>query len=126
MLTNIGSDRVRSVRALSRRSVRERESLFLVEGPQAVREVVAHRCDAVKDLYVDAEAASRHTTVLEAARAGGVSIHEVSQEVLAAMCDTKVPQGILAVCRPIDTDLDTVLAGHPEAPADPHQRPRPR
>jgi RNA methyltransferase, TrmH family len=94
--------------------MRERESLFLVEGPQAVREVVVHRCDAVKDLYVDAEADSRHTTVLDSARAGGVSIHEVSQEVLAAMCDTKVPQGILAVCRPIDIDLDTVLAGHPK------------
>jgi TrmH family RNA methyltransferase len=114
VLTNIGSDRVRSVRALSRRSMRERESLFLVEGPQAVREVVVHRCDAVKDLYVDVEAGSRHPAVLEAARAGGVAIHEVSQEVLAAMCDTKVPQGILAVCRPIDVDLETALASYPK------------
>jgi len=109
MLTNISSDRVRSVRALSRRAVRERECLFLAEGPQTVGEVIEHRPDAVKDLYVDAQAAGRHTLLLETAHAAGLSIREVSSEVLAAMCDTKVPQGIVAVCRPIDVDLDVVL-----------------
>ena len=113
MLTNVGSDRVRSVRALSRRAVREREALFLAEGPQAVREVVEHRSDAVKDLYVDGEAGTGHTALLEAARAAGLSVREVSTEVLAAMCDTKVPQGIIAVCRPINVDLDYVLDLHP-------------
>ncbi|NMM32582.1 MAG: RNA methyltransferase [Phycicoccus sp.] len=113
MLTNISSDRVRSVRALSRRAVREREGLFLVEGPQTVGEVVAHRPDAVKDLYVDVQAAGRHTVVLEAAQTAGLSIREVSSDVLCAMCDTKVPQGIVAVCRPIDVDLDVVLELRP-------------
>ena len=111
-LTNIGSDRVRSVRALSRRAMRERAGLFLVEGPQAVREVVAYRPDTVQDLYVEA-GTDRHTAVLEAAWAGGLPTREVSPEVLAAMCDTLVPQGIVAVCRPIDVDLDAVLDGHP-------------
>ena len=113
MLTNIGSDRVRAVRALSRRAVREREGLFLAEGPQAVREVVAHRSDAVQDLYVDIQSGTRHTAVLEAAQAAGVPTREVSHEVLSAMCDTKVPQGIVAVCRPINVDLDAVLNAHP-------------
>jgi TrmH family RNA methyltransferase len=113
MLTNIGSDRVRSVRALARRAVREREALFLVEGPQAVREIVVHRPDAVKDVYVDTSAGTRHTAVLDAGRANGLSIREVTPEVLAAMCDTLVPQGIVAVCRPIDVDLDQVLERRP-------------
>ena len=72
MLTNIGSDRVRSVRALSRRAVREREGLFLAEGPQAVREVVAHRPETVQDLYFEVPAGapimvSRQATLLDAA-----------------------------------------------------------
>ena len=113
MLTNISSDRVRSVRALSRRAVREREGLFLAEGPQTVGEVVAHRPDAVKDLYVDAQAVGRHTAVLETAQTAGLDIREVSPEVLSAMCDTLVPQGIVAVCRPIDVDLDVVLELRP-------------
>jgi TrmH family RNA methyltransferase len=118
MLTNIGSDRVRSVRALSRRAVREREGLFLAEGPQAVREVVAHRPDVVQDLYFEAQAVarlvdSRRATVLEAAQAAGLPIREVSHEVLVAMSDTLAPQGIVAVCRPIDVHLGSVLDGRP-------------
>lgn len=113
MLTNLGSDRVRSVRALSRRAVRDRERLFLAEGPQAVREVVAHRPDAVQDLYFEAQAATRQSTVLDAARAAGLAVREVSHEVLDAMSDTKVPQGIIAVCRPVDVDLDVVLDARP-------------
>ncbi len=113
MLTNVGSDRVRSVRALSRRSAREREALFLVEGPQAVGEVVAHRPDVVKDLYFDAHAAGRHASILDTARATGLHLQKVSDEVLAAMCDTLVPQGLLAVCRQVDVDLDAVLGLRP-------------
>lgn len=109
MLTNIGSDRVRSVRALSRRAVRERAGLFLAEGPQAVREVVAHRPDAIQDLYFEAQAGPWQASMLDAASADGLSIHEVSHEVLVAMSDVLAPQGVLAVCRPIDVHLDAVL-----------------
>ena len=101
------------MRALSRRAVREREHLFLAEGPQAVREVVAHRPEAVQDLYFEAQAGTRGTTVLDAAQAAGLSIREVSHEVLGAMSDTVVPQGVLAVCRPIDVHLDAVLDERP-------------
>jgi TrmH family RNA methyltransferase len=118
MLTNIGSDRVKSVRALSRRAVRERESLFLAEGPQAVSEVVAHRPDAVQNLYFEAlertgHAGTRQQAVLDVAAENGISIREVSHEVLVAMSDALVPQGLLAVCRPIDVRLDAVLDEHP-------------
>jgi RNA methyltransferase, TrmH family len=113
MLTNIGSDRVRSVRALSRRAVRQREGLFLAEGPQSVAAVVAHRPEVVRDLYFDSQAAGRHPAVIDMARSEGMSTREVSPEVLAAMCDTLAPQGIVAVCRPIDVSLDMVLGARP-------------
>jgi TrmH family RNA methyltransferase len=113
MLTNIGSDRVRSVRALSRRAVRERTGLFLAEGPQAVREVLAYRPDTVQDLYFEAQAGSGHGTLHDAALAAGVSIREVSHEVLVAMSDALVPQGFVAVCRPVDVPLDAVLDERP-------------
>ena len=98
---------------MSRRAVREREGLFLAEGPQAVREALGHRPDRVRDLYFDAQAGSRHAELVQAARAAGLPTREVSHEVLAAMCDTLVPQGILAVCRPVDLDLDAVLDADP-------------
>jgi TrmH family RNA methyltransferase len=128
MLTNIGSDRVRSVRALSRRAVRQREGRFLVEGPQAVSEVVTHRPDAVRDLYFEARSpetqastrragprqpVARQAAVLDAARERGLSPRAVSHEVMVAMSDALVPQGLLAVCRPIDVHLDAVLDERP-------------
>ena len=113
MLTNIGSDRVRSVRALSRRAVREREALFLAGGPQAVREVVAYRPDAVRDLYFQVQEAPWQAPLLDGARAAGLSIREVSHQVLAAMSDTVAPQGILAVCRSVDVPFDAVLDARP-------------
>jgi TrmH family RNA methyltransferase len=113
VLTNPRSDRVRSVRALARRSVRQRQGLFLAEGPQAVREAVTHRPDVVRDLYVDETAADRYADLLAAARNAGLPTHDVSSEVLAAMCDTRQPQGLAAVCRPLDVELDAVLAPRP-------------
>ena len=113
MLTNTRSDRVRSVKALTRRAVREREGLFLAEGPQAVREAVRFRPDAVKDLYAVPEAAARHAAILDEAHEHDLRVHEVSPEVLAAMCDTTAPQGLAAVCRPVDVDLARVLEARP-------------
>ena len=112
-LTNPRSDRVKAVRALSRRSVRERTGRFLAEGPQAVREAVRHRAGDVHDVYVTAEAATRHTDIVSAAEAAGLHVHEVSEQVLAAMGDTQAPQGIAAVCRVVTASLDDVLRSRP-------------
>ncbi len=72
------------------------------------------RPDVVTAVYVDAAARagrSAVTEVTEAASAAGLDIHEVSTAVLGAMADTTTPQGVLAVCRPVDVALDKVLDG---------------
>ncbi len=45
-LANPRADRVKQVAALAGRSARRRAGQLLVEGPQAVRELVAHRAGA--------------------------------------------------------------------------------
>ncbi len=112
-LTNPRSDRVKAVRALSRRSVRARTGRFLAEGPQSVREAVRWRPQDVVDLYVTAEASERYAAIVAAADEAGLYVHEVSEPVLAAMCDTEQPQGLAAVCRVVPAALDTVLAAGP-------------
>jgi TrmH family RNA methyltransferase len=89
--------------------VRTRAGLFLAEGPQAVREALTYRPDTIRDLYLEAGTEDWKSGVLDAAHAAGTSIHEVSHEVLVAMSDTLAPQGVLAVCRPLDVQLDAVL-----------------
>ena len=110
-LGNPRAERVRSVRSLSRRSVRQRRALFVAEGPQAVREAVTHRPEVVRDLYVDEAVTGRYGELLATAREAGVPIQPASDQVLAAMSDTRQPQGLVAVCRPVDVDLDHALVG---------------
>ncbi|MFN8076368.1 MAG: RNA methyltransferase [Kineosporiaceae bacterium] len=98
-----------------------REGLFLAEGPQAVREAVRAHADAVraggsgpvKDLYVTGEAAARYAAEVALAADARVRVSEVTDEVLAAMTDTVSPQGLLAVCRPVDVPLDEFVLAAP-------------
>ncbi|MFL6170164.1 MAG: TrmH family RNA methyltransferase [Ornithinibacter sp.] len=114
MLTNPRADRVRSVRALSKRPVRERPGRFAVEGPQGVREAVRYAGSRVRDVYVTTEALTRYAAdIVEPARAAGVHVHEVTPEVLAAMAETDAPQGVLAVVDTVTVDLATVLDAGP-------------
>ena len=113
-LTNPRSDRVRSVRGLAQRSVRQRTGRFLVEGPQGVREAVRHAPERVVDVYATAEALERYAAdITDPARAAGLWVHETSPEVLAAMADTDAPQGMLAVVTASPVSLAEVLATGP-------------
>ena len=114
MLSNPRSDRVRSVSALSKRSVRSRTGRFAVDGPQGVREAVRHAASSVRDVYLTAEAMERYAAdIVEPARAADLWVHEVTPEVLAAMSETDAPQGVLAVVDTPAASLDAVLEGAP-------------
>jgi TrmH family RNA methyltransferase len=126
-LSNPRSDRVKAVARLSGRSARLRAGRFVVEGPQAVREAVAHTVEAriaarggtpgaVRELYATADAAQRYPEILDAAASAGVFARPVTDEVLAAMLadgGTLSPQGLLAVCDLITVDLEQVLDRRP-------------
>lgn len=97
-LANVRADRVRQVAALAGRSARRKAGLILVEGPQAVRELVAHRAQYVRDIYVDNEAMGSqgaHADIAAAALHAGLFVHPTSAEVTAAL--SADGQGIVAV-----------------------------
>ena len=97
-LANPRADRVKQVAALAGRSARRRAGQVLVEGPQAVRELVAHRASHVRDVYVLEDAlASRGPLALiaDAALEAGLHVHPVSADVARALSADS--QGIVAV-----------------------------
>lgn len=97
-LANVRADRVKQVAALAGRSARRRAGQVLVEGPQAVRELVAHRASHVRDVYVLEDAlASRGPLALiaDAAVEAGLFVHPVSPDVARALSADS--QGIVAV-----------------------------
>jgi len=101
------SSRVVAARKLQRRRERDQSGLFLVEGPQAVREALA--AGAVTELFV--EAGRDHGALL--ALADGVRVRTVNVAGLAALAETVTPQGVVAVARHRHVSLAAALARGP-------------
>lgn len=109
-LTSLRSPRVVAARRLAKRSFRGKERRFLAEGPQAVREAMGH----LVEVYVTPEAAERHADIVAAARAARVPVLTATDEVVAEMSDTVTPQGIVGLCRFLDTPFEEILRARPK------------
>jgi len=67
----------------------------------------------VRELFVTAQARARHRDIVERAHALGVVVRQASGRVVAELSETVTPQGLVAVCDPIDVPLDVALGGQP-------------
>jgi TrmH family RNA methyltransferase len=102
---------LRSARRLSTLKGRRAAEQFLAEGPQAAREAVA--ADLVQRLLVTKAGADRHPDVVQGAASSGVVVSLISDAELASLTDTVTPQGLVAVCRTVETSLEDVIAAGP-------------
>ncbi|MFD8232038.1 TrmH family RNA methyltransferase [Streptomyces sp. NPDC059696] len=110
------SPRVLAARRLAKRNFRGKDRLFLAEGPQAVREAAGHRTEAgatLVELFTTLDAAERHADIVGAARDAGARVHLAAEQVIADISTTVTPQGLVGVCRFLDTPFDEVLAARP-------------
>jgi len=105
MLTSARSPRVAAVRRLHESRGRRDAHSFLVEGPQAVREALRVP-GLVRELFISSDASDQCRGVIDEF---GVTAEEVAPAVLEAMAETRVPQGLLAVCGLVTRPLDDVL-----------------
>ncbi len=111
ILDNPRADRVKKVAALAGRSARSKQGKILVEGPQAVRELVRCRSSFVEDVYYTSAAAQTHPDVIEDARRACRWVHEVTDEVSEVL--SRDSQGICAVARTeaIESVLPEIQSG---------------
>ncbi|WP_406141212.1 TrmH family RNA methyltransferase [Streptomyces sp. NBC_01089] len=110
------SPRVAAAKRLARRNFRTKERRFIAEGPQAVREAVRHRTGGeptLVELFTTVEAAERYAAIVAAARDAGARIHLAGDDVLAELSQTITPQGLVGVCRFLDSPFDEILAARP-------------
>jgi TrmH family RNA methyltransferase len=102
VLSSVRSPRIQAVRRLHRRSAREAERRFVVEGPQAVREALDH----LLELYV----LDPDDPLAQDAQRRGVEVVVVADKVLAAIAETVHPQGVVGVAPLLDVPLDRLPA----------------
>jgi RNA methyltransferase, TrmH family len=109
VITSPSNKRVVKAVRLKKRALREKERRFLVEGAQGVAEAVASGVP-VHEVFHAPGTAERLDPVLERARAAGITVHAVSDEVMARLTSTVTPQGIVAVADFVDVPIDRLPA----------------
>ena len=111
MLENPKSARVKRAAALARKKDRRLSGRFLVEGPQAVRELLVHRPELVETVYATTGTEPWQYEIDRLASDQGVALERATEEVLAAMAETVTPQGVIAVARIDEAPLGEALVG---------------
>ena len=110
VIENPKAPRVKRVAALARKKDRRDTGRFLVEGPQAVTELLSHRPELTETVYATTDVTSWQFDVDRLADSAQVPIERVTPQVLAAMAETINPQGVLAVARTWELPLAEVCA----------------
>ncbi len=113
VLENPRSPRVRAVAKLTKRSARSETGLYLLEGPQAVREALTYSPAAIVELFATPTGWEKHPDIRSKAADADVEVEYVTEYVLNAMADTVTPQGLVAVVRQTPTSVRDVFAAKP-------------
>ncbi len=112
MLTDPKAAKVRGVAKLTKKDARSSTGLFLLEGPQGLKEAL-ERPRLIVELYATEEAVSRYPELFDRAESKRIQVQLVTEPVLKALSDTTTPQGVVAVCEQLDVSLDDVLEAKP-------------
>ena len=102
----VRSGRVKQARRLATRAFRAETGDFLAEGPQAVREALAV-ADVVVEVFATVEATDRYPEMVDAA---GHLWTVCTPDVVEAIADSVNPQGMVARCRSVVAELNTLPA----------------
>jgi len=92
-------------RLVGRRSARDAERAFVVEGAKVLGEALAGKA-GVEAVYVAPH--GRDLPVVARARDAGIPVHDLPPGVLERVAGTVTPQPVLAVVRFVDVPLDTL------------------
>lgn len=115
LLDNPKAPRIRRAASLVRKKERIAQGKFLVEGPQAVRELLMYRPDLVDTVYASIgspgrRAASWQNEIEEIASDAQVRVERTTDDVLETIAETVHPQGVIAVARTWEEPLETIFA----------------
>jgi TrmH family RNA methyltransferase len=104
--------KVRGVAKLTKKDARSSTGLFLLEGPQGLKEAL-DRPKLILELYATEDAIERYPDLFERAENARILVQLVSEPVLKALTDTTTPQGVVAVCEQLDVTLHDIISAKP-------------
>jgi len=110
MISSTQNKRVSRAVRLKKRAMREKDRLFLVEGVQGVAEALGAG-EVVQEVFHTGPPEPRVQDVLRDAERRGVPVRPVSPDVMGHLTSTVTPQGVVAVARFVDLELEDGVAG---------------
>ena len=105
MLTSAKNQKVVAAVRLKKRTLREEERCFLVEGAQAVSEALAEE-GRLLSLFVSDEL----DPLAVRARQAGSGVEEVSERVMERLTSTVTPQGVVGIAPFVDVAIDELAS----------------
>ena len=113
MIQDPSQAEIKGVAKLTKKEARSETGLFLLEGPQGLKEAL-QRPKLIEKLFATESFEEKYPDLLSRARDARVSVNLVSEAVLKELSDTTTPQGVVAICQQFHVSLDDVLAGKPK------------
>jgi RNA methyltransferase, TrmH family len=103
---------IKGVAKLTKKEARSETGLFLLEGPQGLKEAL-ERPKLIEKLFATESFEEKYPDMISRARDARVSVNLVSDSVPKELSDTTTPQGVVAVCQQFHVSLDDVIASKP-------------
>ncbi|WP_027340647.1 TrmH family RNA methyltransferase [Halonatronum saccharophilum] len=111
-ITSISNGRIKRLRSLYKKKYRRIEGAFVLEGVRIIEEACKEDALIEEVFYSDYLLRNqRGKDLLEKLKSKRVDVIEVSDKVLAEVSDTQSPQGILAVVKKVEYDLEDIVNG---------------
>jgi TrmH family RNA methyltransferase len=104
---------IKGVAKLTKKEARSETGLFLLEGPQGLKEAL-ERPKLIEKLFATESFEQKYSDLISRARDARVNVNLVSESVLKELSDTTTPQGVVAVCQQFHVSIEDVLASKPK------------
>ena len=103
------SSTIQKLSKLKYKKYRDLTGNFIAEGPQAVFEAVKFACNKILAIYVLDAAQDEYPHIFHLANAAQLPINVVSYQEIKSLSSTVHPQGVLAVCKKLNSDLSGIF-----------------
>ena len=113
MIQDPSQAEIKGVAKLTKKEARSETGLFLLEGPQGLKEAL-ERPKLIEKLFATESFEQKYPELILRARDSRVNVSLVSESVLKELSDTTTPQGVVAVCQQFHVSIVDVLASKPK------------
>ena len=113
MIQDPSAAEVKGVAKLTKKESRLETGLFLLEGPQGLKEAL-QRPKLIEKIFATEAFKEKYPDLISRAEQSRVTLTLVSDAALKSLSDTTTPQGVVAVCQQFHVSLEDVLASKPK------------